>query len=348
MTAMKAAVIDGVREIGLTDVELAPPAPGSDDVLVRVSACGVCGSNVTNWRDPSFAIDASGGRQPGAAGHEISGVVERTGDRVIIEPNRAGGCGTCAACTAGRAWFCRNRRTVPVWGFAEAMVVPSTALFPLPENVDPQTAVLIEPLSCTVHAIRHSWTATASAGRVDGRRVAILGAGLSGLLASAAARWLGADQVAVLARHQHQADWAARLGADVVVRDADDARARSELKAFRPDLVVEAVGGASETFGLAIDVVAAPGEVSVLGLYDKPQQLDVRRAAVRETRLFFPITYGELDGVHDYDVAIDLVANAGLPLEGLVTHRFALDDIAKAFETAADKSQGSLRVVVTP
>jgi 2-desacetyl-2-hydroxyethyl bacteriochlorophyllide A dehydrogenase len=345
---MKAAVIDGVRTIGLTDVELAPPAPGSDDRLVRISACGVCGSNVTNWRDPAFAIDASGGRQPGAAGHEISGVVEATGARVIVEPNRAGGCGTCAACSAGRAWFCRNRRPVPVWGFAEAMVVPSAAVFDVPGSVDPLTAVLIEPLSCTVHAIRHSWTAATAGGRVDGRRVAVLGAGLSGLLASAAARWLGAEQVAVLARHDHQAEWAERLGADVVVRDADDAAARSELKGFRPDLVVEAVGGASDTFGFAVDVVAAPGEISVLGLYDKPQQLDVRRAAVRETRLFFPITYGELGGVHDFEIAIDLVANAGLPLDGLVTHRFTLDEIAQAFETAADKSQGSLRVVVTP
>ena len=345
---MKAAVIDGVRDITLTDVDLPAPAPGSDEELVSITACGVCGSNVTNWRDPSFAIDASGGRQPGAAGHEISAVVERTGARVIIEPNRAGGCGSCAACAAGRAWFCRNRRTVPVWGFAEGMVVRSAALFELPDNVDPHTAVLIEPLSCTVHAIRHSWTATAAGGRVDGKRVAVLGAGLSGLLASTAARWLGAEQVAVLARHDHQADWAARLGADVVVRDADDAEARAELKAFRPDLVVEAVGGASDTFGLAVDVVAAPGEVSVLGLYDKPQQLDVRRAAVRETRLFFPITYGELDGVHDFEVAIDVVARSGLPLDGLVTHRFGLDDIAEAFETAADKSQGSLRVVITP
>jgi 2-desacetyl-2-hydroxyethyl bacteriochlorophyllide A dehydrogenase len=342
----RAAVIDGIRQIGLTEVELPAPEPGSDDVLVQVSACGVCGSNVTNWRDPSFAIDASGGRQPGAAGHEISGVVEGTGARVIIEPNRAGGCGSCPACAAGRAWFCRNRRTVPVWGFAEAMVVPSTALFDVPENIDPLTTVLIEPLACTVHAIRHSWTATAADGRVDGRRVAVLGAGLSGLLASAAARWLGAGDVAVLARHPHQVEWAEKLGADLVVRD--DEGAAGKVKAFRPDLVVEAVGGASSTFGLAVDVVAAPGEISVLGLYDQPQTLDVRRAAVRETRLFFPITYGELGGVHDFEIAIDLVARAGLPLDGLVTHRFPLTDVATAFETAADKSQGSLRVVVTP
>lgn len=338
-----AARLAGPQRLELVAVEL--PAPGRDEVLLDVEACGVCGSNLHEWRHPERSVDPAGSGAPGAVGHEIAARLAGTGDLVVVEPNLATACGTCAACADGAAWFCRARNRLPAWGFAERIVVPARATFRVPDGVGPAAASLVEPLACGVHAVRHSWSAARSGGRVDGLRVGVVGAGVTGLLAAAAARHLGADAVAVVARHPHQADAAATLGADTVL-DAESAL--DGLRRFRPQLVVEAVGGSADTLRLATGAVAPRGEVAVLGLFDEAQRVDARRAVYRELRLWFPVTYAELDGVHDFAVALDLLARPDLPWESLVTHRYPLSEVAEAFAAASSKRGGVLRVVVTP
>lgn len=333
---MRAARLAGPQRLEL--VEVALPAPGPDEVVLEVEACGVCGSNLHEWRHPELSIDPAGAGAPGAVGHEIAASVD--GDLVVVEPNLATACGNCGACADGAAWFCRTRRRLPAWGFAERMVVPSRAIFRVSAGLGPAVASLVEPLACGVHAVRHSWSAARSGGRIDGLRVGVVGAGVTGLLAAAAARHLGAAAVAVVARHPHQAAAAAALGAEVL--DAE------QLRRFRPSLVIEAVGGSADTLPLAIGAAASRGEVAVLGLFDEAQRVDARRAVYRELRLWFPATYAELDGVHDYAVALDLLARPDLPWESLVTHRYPLSEVAEAFTTAAAKREGVLRVVVVP
>ena len=102
------------------------------------------------------------------------------------------------------------------------------------------------------------------------------------------------------------------------------------------------------TFGLAQALVGWGGEIIVLGLFDRPQTLDARRAVFREMRMFFPVTYGVIGGVHDFEVALTMIAADPDPFDALITHRVPLPEIAAAFETAADKRSGSLRVVVEP
>lgn len=323
---MRAARLSGPRRLEMVDVEL--PAPGPGEVILKVEACGVCGSNLHEWRSPERSIDPAGAGAPGAVGHEIAGRVD--GDLVVVEPNLATACGACPACTDGVAWFCRTRRRLPSWGFAERMVVPARATFRVPPGIHPETATLAEPLACGVHALRFSRPAA---------RVGVVGAGVTGLLTAAAARHLGAEAVAVVARHPHQAAAAQALGAEVV--DA------GELRRFRPGLVIEAVGGSADTLRLAMDAVAPRGEVAVLGLFDDQQRIDARRATYRELRLWFPVTYAELDDVHDLAVALDLLARPD-PWESLVTDRFPLTRTADAFQAAADKRDGVLRVVVQP
>ncbi|GIU93389.1 MAG: hypothetical protein KatS3mg011_2295 [Acidimicrobiia bacterium] len=86
----------------------------------------------------------------------------------------------------------------------------------------------------------------------------------------------------------------------------------------------------------------------VLGLFDQARMIDARRAAFRENRLFFPVTYGETEGVHDYEIALSVLAARSSQLARLVTHRFSLAEVADAFALADDKRRGVLRVVVTP
>ena len=351
---MLAAFVTGPEQFELRLTSPPPLAAGL--VRLAVSACGICGSNLHAWRHPDLTISNDASPQPGAAGHEIAAVVEEVGlgvtawapgDRVVVEPNLTGACRRCDACRSGRYWFCTNRSGPPIWGFSEQMVVPVDCLYRIPAGVSDDVATLVEPLACTVHAVRQSTSALSGEGRIDGVGVAVLGAGVAGLLAVTAAQHLGAGHVAVLARYDHQAAVAGRLGADLVVR-SDDPGHVDTLRSLRPGLVIEAVGGSADTLGTALRIVAPAGEVAVLGLFDEPQEFDARRAVFRETRIFFPVTYSETSGTHDFEVALEIAAGHMGVLEQLASHRFDLDSIGAAFRTAADKNTGALRVVVTP
>jgi 2-desacetyl-2-hydroxyethyl bacteriochlorophyllide A dehydrogenase len=326
---MLVAMITAPERVELKEVEL--PEPGPHQVEVQVLACGICGSNLHAWRHPEGAREASG-ETFGASGHEISGRVPASGEVVVIEPNRAGACGRCDACRRGAAWFCRARQPLPAWGFAERMLVSRAGLYPT--SADPAVATLAEPLACAVHALRHCHT------KVRGKRVAVLGAGVTGLLVAATAKHFGAAEVVVTARHPHQAALAPEFGA-VSVAGTDEV-----LRGF--DLVVEAVGGSAPTLEQALCAAGPGGEVVALGLFDEPQPLDVRRAVYKELRFFFPVTYSRMAGRDDFQIALDMVEERAFPFERLLSHRFPLREVGAAFAAAADKRTGSLRVLVEP
>lgn len=346
---IRAAVSRGARALELDRIEL--PPPGAGDIVVEVAACGICATNLHGWAEPDRAL--RGSELPGAHGHEVSGVVTFAGDdvrnvgrgdRVCLEPSLACSCGTCSPCLAGHPLSCRSKSTLPVWGFADAIVVPARGVVALPAEVDLELACLAEPLASAIHGIRHSWTAS-TGGRIDGMRVAVIGAGTMGLMASLAARRLGAAEVTVVARHEHQARAAAMLGVDHVLDDhADVART---IRRLRPQLVVEAAGGRGPTLETAFSAVDRDGEVVVVGLFDDLRPLDVSSAVLRNLRAFFAAAYGTRDGVSDFSIALELLADA-TALGQLITHRFPLDEVDEAFRLAGDRTAGSLRVVVLP
>lgn len=350
---MRAALAVSPRHLEVVEVDRPEPGPGQ--LAIDVRACGICGSNLHEWRRPERSIAPGGIVVPGVAGHELVGIVAALGagvdgpapgTRVVVEPNLAQACGTCGACRDGVAWFCGDRTPLPVWGFADRIVVRAPAAFAVSDDVDDEVATLTEPLACGVHALRGTARALAR-GHLDGATVAVVGAGVAGLLVLLAAGHLGAGRRVSVARHDHQARAARALGVDAVIdAGADDVVER--LRAERPDVVVEAVGGAAATFDLAVRAVAPGGEVVVLGLFHEPQTVDARRAVFRELRLSFPVTYGVRDGVHDVDVALQALAAGGPALGALVSHRYGLDEVGAAFARADDKSDDVLRVVVHP
>ena len=341
MTLVRAATLGAPRELVVGDVELPEPAEG--DVVVDVEACGVCATNLHGWRDPSAAVGPVG--LPGAHGHELAGRVRGTGERVCLDPALACACGACDRCRAGDPVGCRAPTPLAVWGFAEAIVAPERGLVALPAGLDLEAAVLAEPLAAVVHALRTCWS-TRVDGRLDGVAAVVLGAGTLGLLALARLRRLGADPVVVVARHAHQAELAAELGAGEVVPD-DRPDLTRHLRSLRPGIVVEAVGGEAETVATAFAAVDRGGEVVVLGLFGAPRLLDVTDAVLRGVRARFAAAGGVGDGSSDTTRALaQLAAEPGLGR--LVTHRFPLDDIVAAFATAATAAARPVKVVVRP
>ncbi len=349
---MKSAFLVASRQLEVHDVEL--PVLGPNHLRAGVLACGVCASNIHQWQQPA-RLPPSLRATPGAVGHEIAAVVLEVGDavdglapgdRIAVEPSAASSCGECGPCTTQSYWFCTNPRPIASFGFAEQIVIPSIAAFPAPTGLTAPQVALTEPIACGVHAIRHSWTADAR-GRVDGARVVVLGAGMLGLGAAMAARFLGASHITVAARYPHQREAAAELGADEVL-EADQPNLENQLRALRPQLVVEAVGARARTFQLAMDVAAKRGEVVVLGHFDELQSVKAARAQVRETRVFFAISYAARAGVHDFTVALDLLTSVANPLAAARLVEFPLSDVQKAFEAFEAKEPPATRLIVTP
>ena len=325
--------------------DLSRPLPGPGQVLVRVRSCGICGSDL-DWFGGPFPPPAV------CPGHEIAGEVVEfdsevreidVGDRVAVEPLVV--CGRCPACRAGDYQICREVEFLGVsrdGGFAEYVAVPRARVYPLPAELDFAVGGLAEPAAVSVHGVRLG-------GVSSGDRVLVLGAGTIGLLCVMAARTAGAAEVAITARHAHQAEMAGRIGATrVFPANAEGARTRAEVSSdFSPDVVLETVGGGGESLNHAIRSVRPGGTVVLLGIFPSPPPCDALSLVVKEVRLVGSLTYGCRDGRSDFELALEMMASNAPVVRDLVTHRFELEEIREAFETAADKTQGAIKVAVT-
>ena len=319
--------------------------PGLGEVLVRVRNTGICGSDLHFYRG-EFPM------RPGSVlGHEVAGEVAALGEgvagfekgaRVALELFNV--CMRCPQCRSGNYHLCPSRKLYGLGepgGLAEYITVPDYALYPLPDEVDFELGALVEPLTVGVHGLR----------LVDlrfGETVAVLGAGSIGLLAAAAAKEMGAARVAITARHPHQRAMAEAIGVDAVYDATDDGVRKLARDLGGADVVVETVGGEAETLGQAMNIAGPGGRISVLGAFTKPVTLNPIMFFVKEVRLFGSNCYGRGGRLADYELGIEIMRRNSAKLRPMITHRFALDDVAQAFATADDKSSGAIKVTITP
>jgi 2-desacetyl-2-hydroxyethyl bacteriochlorophyllide A dehydrogenase len=340
---MRAAHVPGPGRIAVVEVPRPDPAPG--EVLVRVRACGVCGSDLHWWHGQMPA-------PPACPGHEIAGEVAgvgagvtslREGDRVALEGIVA--CGACARCAGGDYHLCRRVRILGMQlagGFADYLALPARHCFRVPDGIEAPTAALSEPLAVAVHAVRLA--------RLEiGQRVLVLGAGTIGLAAVVAARAGGAGEILVTARRPQQRAAALALGADRVLDDHDAAALRTAARAAPVDVVIETVGGTADTLETGVAACAPGGTVVVLGVFTTPPPLPALALVGREIRLVGSFVYNRPGARADFEIVQDILARQGAALAGaLCTHRVPLDRIADAFATAADKASGAIKVTVVP
>ena len=309
----------------------------ADDVIVAVTSCGICGSDLRSWR----AAPSTAQARPGAGGHEVVGRLAASGLRVVVDPSAVGTCGRCEACQAGAHWFCSRRTATFSGGFATRVRAPRHALHYVPAGLTDELAALAEPVACGVHAVRHSWTAHSS-GSLSGVDVAVIGAGALGLGAVMAAQAEGARRVAVVARHDFQERAAASLRPTETVTEA---AAPAELRRLRPALVIDAVGS-TESAELAEQAVAWRGEVVDLGAAGVPR--GGPRSSAHEHRFFHPVAYAGLGGVHDIDVALALLERRAAAVSTWPLASYPLEEVDAAFRRAADRPSGVVRVLVEP
>ncbi len=340
---MHAAVFRPQGRVEVQDVPVPRRQPGG--VLLRVRACGICGSDLHTLRAdgtmPSFWL-----------GHEIAaevveaeaGLPVQPGDPVAVEPVVA--CGQCRYCESGHYAHCPTLQVVGAdlpGGYAEYLQLPSARhLHRLPPDLPWELGALVEPLAVGVHALRQ-------AGFTYGQSVVVVGGGTIGQLALQAARAMGARRTGLLATHPHQAALAARSGATAVgMRTDDQAPARLADELGGPvDIVVEAVGGHSSAVQDALSLVRPLGTLLLTGLFTAPVRIDAATLMFNEVRVLGSFGYGAAQGQQrDFALALELLSGGAVDGRAVVTHRYPLTEAPAAFATALDKTSGVIKATL--
>ncbi|MBM6401867.1 zinc-dependent alcohol dehydrogenase family protein [Phycicoccus sonneratiae] len=338
---MRAVVYDAPRSLGVREVPRPVAAPG--EVVVDVDLAGVCGTDLHLHEGGFFASF------PLTPGHESTGTVRsvgagvahlRPGQRVVVD--NASACGRCPECSRGDHLFCEQFLSLGVnapGGFAESLLSPAHKVYPA-DDLPPEVAVLAEPLACAVHGMD-------ALGLRPGADVLVVGAGTTGLLLAQLLLHGGAGRVTVAAPTPFKLELAEAYGVDRVVRVTRDAAETARtLAALQPggfDVTVDVTGVAPVVATLP-DLTATNGTVFVYGMCDEDARIPLSPYDVFRRQLTVKGSFAQVDCM---DRSLALLRSGRVRTEGLVTHRFGLDEYPLALETLRSDPT-SLKVLVEP
>jgi L-iditol 2-dehydrogenase len=338
MTTMQAAVLRGVKDLVIEERPVPEPGPG--EVQVRVSAVGVCGSDVHYYRHGrigDFVVE-----KPMVLGHESAGVIvgvgpgvdpARVGQRVSLEPGVPDL--TCEQCLAGRYNLCPNMRffaTPPIDGsLAEVVTLHGAFAHPVPDSMSDDAAALLEPLSVGVWASRKGHVTA-------GSRVLITGAGAVGLVAAQCALAFGATEVVVTDVNPHRLELARALG---VTGTIDATSSSVAASGFEPNVLLECSGHPGATVE-ALRSVARAGRAVLVGMGGDDLPLPLGVVQSREIEVTGTFRYA-----NTWPTAVALVASGRVDLDRLVTGHFPLLRSEDAL-LAAERDPSSVKAVINP
>jgi L-iditol 2-dehydrogenase len=334
---MKALRLHGAGDLRLADE--APPVPGPGEALVRVTAVGICGSDL-HWYDESGIGDAVLTR-PLVLGHEAAGVIAdgpRAGQRVAIDPSVP--CSACETCALGRGHLCPQVRflghSTTDGAMRELIAWPEANLVPLPDSIDEAAGAMLEPLGVAIHALRLAKVR-------PGDTVGVFGCGPIGLLLIQLAHAAGATTVLATDRLPHRVAAAADLGAIAALVDGGAERdALLQATGGRGvDAAIE-IAGDDDAIDCAIALTRPAGTVVIAGI-PAGDQSTITASVARRKGLDLRFSRRM---VHTYPPAIALVEAGRVDVGAVVSHLFALADFDAAFRTAV-RREGH-KVLVTP
>jgi len=335
------AVVKSKRAAGGDVLRVPEPTPGDREVLIRVLASSVCGTDLHIWQWNDWA-ESRIRRLPLILGHEVCGEVVRlgpgvhglaVGDRVSAETHIVDG--TCYQCRTGRMHICEKVEVLGVdhdGVFAEYAVLPELNAWKNDPDLDPAIAAVQEPLGNAMHSLLPE----SSDDGVAGKNILITGCGPIGLMAIAAAKTLGAGTVVATEVNPVRSDLARTMGADLVLRpDADGTdlapAVREATGGHGVDVSLE-MSGHPASLRLAFDALRPGGRVSLLGLFDRPATLDFDNAVVFKAARIHGIfgrrmfdTWYQVKGLLSRPAFREKVAR-------VITHRVPIPEIARAME----------------
>jgi L-iditol 2-dehydrogenase len=342
---MKALLLSKYKHLEIVDLQ--DPAPGSGEVLVRVAACGICGSDV-------HGFDGSSGRRipPIVMGHEAAGTIAvlgdgvnglAVGDRVTFDSTVY--CGACGNCLRGDVNLCDNRQVLGVscgdyrraGAFAEYVVVPARILYRLPDTLSFAEAAMLEAVSVALHSVALAETSANSTALV-------LGAGMIGLLTLQALRAAGCSRIFVADLDSTRLKLAQDAGATAALSSNKDIVPEILQLTGKTgvDVVIEAVGR-NETVKVSIDSVRKGGTVVLVGNISPEVILPLQKVVTRQIRL-----QGSCASAGEYSRAIELLASGAIRVKPLITAIAALEDGPRWFERLHAGEPNLMKVILTP
>lgn len=313
------------------------PKIGPGEILVRVESSGICGSDLMEW----YRID----RVPLILGHEISGVVEETGegiadfkkgDRVACAHHVP--CAECHYCRQGHETVCETLRKTNFdpGGFVEFVRLPAINVregtFPLPDNVSFGEATFVEPLACVLRGQR-------LAGGAKDKRVLVMGSGITGLLHIHFAKFCGASYILATDISDFRLQAAKKFGAD------ESMQAKDYLPQSRFDLVIVSAAS-NKAIAQGLGSVDRGGTVLFFAPTDKGRQVPVNFNDLFWRREI-TLTSSYAGSPADYREALDLIASGKLNVGEMITHRFSLEQIGEGFKLVAEAGE-SIKVIIEP
>lgn len=339
---MKAMRLESIGNLFVREVE--KPVPGPDDLLVRVEACGICGTDrhLLHGEFPSTP--------PVTLGHEFCGVIEamgadvkgfEIGGRITGDPNIS--CGRCPQCMAGRVNLCRNLRAIGIHrdgGFADYVIVPQKQAFHLPPGLNPAHGAFCEPLACCLHGIDMAEIKA-------GASVVVLGGGVIGLLTVQLARLAGATTVILSTRQASRRALAEEIGATHSVDPSasdiiEDITGENGLVPGGVDVVIECAGVA-ETVQQTTRLAKAGGTVVILGVMPQGAKVELEPFDIlfRELRVL-----GSFINPFVHRRAADLVASGAIEIDKLISRQIPLEEAPEVIRNPP--APGEVKVLVVP
>jgi (R,R)-butanediol dehydrogenase/meso-butanediol dehydrogenase/diacetyl reductase len=340
MYHMRAAVMTEQRTLAPMDVP--DPAPGAGEVLLEVTRCGICGSDL-HMRDMPERFGTGC-----IIGHEIGGVVSQIGpgvggwqrgDRVAAYHSVS--CGSCANCLAGDEYMCTRAALLSLGlgavpgGYAESIVVPVKTLFRVPDSVSDEEAALAEPLAIGMHGV-------VKAGVDPSVPTVVLGAGPIGAMSALALRFAGHEKIVLVEPNEYRRALMERLGFRAVGLD-DVAAAVDAALGARPGAVLECSGN-GRAAQLAIDLVGYRGRVVLQGRPSRPVEISQATVLIKEVELVGAVSCTE----PEFAEAIGHLAAGRVPTKDLVTATVGLAGVNDMFDELLSPGNAHLKVLVDP
>ena len=349
---MKAAVLYGLNDVRVEERDV--PSPGPDEVLVKVNACGICGT------DNKIITHGMPNQPPFGEfiiGHEYAGTVVARGDtvdefqvddRVAVEIHK--GCGRCRNCILGQYTTCLNYGNLRKGhrangftangGFAEYAVNHVNTLYKLPDNISFDESTTITTAGTCIYGI------DVAGGYIPGDTVAVVGPGPIGLMSVQLCKALGAGKVILTGTRDERLELGKKLGADHVVNTRREKPVEKILELtdkLGADLVLEAAGG-DTSLQEALEITRKGGKISILAFYKGPITADISIAVRNGINLY--TVRGE--GNMSVGRALSLMAQGKISGKPLITHTFPLEEINEAVKTFVGRIGGAMKVVVHP